>query len=179
MIKGGSGRPLLVLHEELGRAFLFGGGINAFARPEWMFPPGYNSKAATRRLARVSVDPNSGEAPMILSPVETQAEIEESRRKIYEQYQSEQDNLQLIVGTPETIIPKIRHILETVRPGIFAMWHTHGPISHEDRMTSIRLLGQEVLPAMRSVADELGLVGPYERQPGSRPLVPSGGQVAG
>ena len=165
--------------QELGRAFLFGGGINAFARPEWMFPPGYNSKAATRRLARVSLNPNSGEAPMILSPVETQAEIEETRTKIYGQYQSEQDNLQLIVGTPETIIPKIRHVLETVRPGIFALWHSHGPVSHEDRMTSIRLLGEEVLPAMRSVADELGLVGPYERQPGSRPLMPSGGHVAG
>ena len=156
--------------QELGRAFMYGGGINAFARPEWMFPPGYNSKAATRRLARVFTDPNSGEELMALKPVETPEEIEANRSQIYGRFQAEQDNLQLICGTPDTIIPKIRHILETVRPGIFAMWHHHGPVSHEDRMTSIRLLGEEVLPAMRSISDELGLPGPYERLPGSRPL---------
>ena len=156
--------------QELGRAFLFGGGINAFARPEWMFPPGYNSKAATRRLARVSVNPDSGEETLVLKPTSTPEELEASRNNIYGRFQSEQDNLQLICGTPDTIIPKIRHILETIRPGIFAMWHHHGPVSHEDRMTSIRLLGQEVLPAMRSIAEELDLPGPYERLPGSRPL---------
>ena len=162
--------------QELGRAFMFGGGINAFARPEWMFPPGYNSKAATRRLARVSVDPNSGEETLVLKPTSTPEELEASRNDIYSRFQGEQDNLQLICGTPDTIIPKIRHIMETIRPGIFAMWHHHGPVSHEDRMTSIRLLGQEVLPAMRSIADELDLPGPYDRLPGSRPL---GASVAG
>ena len=165
--------------QELGKSFFFGGGIAAFARPEWMFPPGYNSKAATRRLAKVFADPNAGEGgsgptglqgTTALQPVETQEEIEANRKIIYSRYQAEQDNLQLIVGTPETVIPKIRHILETVRPGIFAMWHHFGPMSHEDRMTSIRLMGEEVLPAMRGISDELGLVSPYDRQPGSRPL---------
>ena len=156
--------------QELGRAFMFGGGINAFARPEWMFPPGYNSKAATRRLARVSVNPESGEETLVLKPASTPEELEASRNDIYGRFQSEQDNMQLICGTPDTIIPKIRHIMETIRPGIFAMWHHHGPVSHEDRMTSIRLLGQEVLPAMRDIAVELDLPGPYERLPGSTPL---------
>ena len=162
--------------QELGRAFMYGGGINAFARPEWMFPPGYNSKAATRRLARVSVNPDSGEETLVLKPTSTPEELAASRNEIYGRFQGEQDNLQLICGTPDTIIPKIRHIMETIRPGIFAMWHHHGPVSHEDRMTSIRLLGQEVLPAMRSIAEELDLPGPYERLPGSRPL---GAPVAG
>ncbi|MYC37492.1 MAG: LLM class flavin-dependent oxidoreductase [Chloroflexi bacterium] len=156
--------------QEMGRAFMYGGGISAFARPEWMFPPGYNSKAATRRLARVSVDPSSGEDALVLKPTNTQEELEASRNEIYRRFQGEQDNLQLICGTPDTVIPKIRHIMETIRPGIFSMWHHHGPVSHEDRMTSIRLLGEEVLPAMRSIAEELDLPGPYERLPGSRPL---------
>ena len=156
--------------QEMGRAFMYGGGISAFARPEWMFPPGYNSKAATRRLARVSVDPSSGEDALVLKPTNTQEELEASRNEIYRRFQGEQDNLQLICGTPNTVIPKIRHIMETIRPGIFSMWHHHGPVSHEDRMTSIRLLGEEVLPAMRSIAEELDLPGPYERLPGSRPL---------
>ncbi|MYE41873.1 MAG: LLM class flavin-dependent oxidoreductase, partial [Chloroflexi bacterium] len=153
--------------QEMGRAFMYGGGISAFARPEWMFPPGYNSKAATRRLARVSVDPSSGEDALVLKPTNTQEELEASRNEIYRRFQGEQDNLQLICGTPDTVIPKIRHIMETIRPGIFSMWHHHGPVSHEDRMTSIRLLGEEVLPAMRSIAEELDLPGPYERLPGS------------
>src|ERR1700683_2865247 len=44
--------------EEMGKNFLFGGGFSHFARPEWMFPPGYNSKAATRRLAQQAANPN-------------------------------------------------------------------------------------------------------------------------
>ena len=95
-----------------------------------------------------------------LKPADTPEGIEEAKDQIYGRFQAEQDNLQLICGTPDTVIPKIRHILETVRPGIFSLWHHHGPVSHEDRMTSIRLLGDEVLPAMRSIADELGLPAP-------------------
>ena len=43
-----------------------------------------------------------------------------------------------------------------------------GPVSFEDRMTSIRLLGQEVLPAVREIGKELGILDPFERKPGSR-----------
>ncbi|MGZ6211901.1 MAG: LLM class flavin-dependent oxidoreductase, partial [Candidatus Binataceae bacterium] len=42
--------------QELGRAALFGGGAANFSRPEWTLPPGYNSKEATRRLARQASD---------------------------------------------------------------------------------------------------------------------------
>ena len=161
--------------QELGRGFMFGGGQAAFARAEWMFPPGYNSKAATRRLAAALTDPRTGQTVVATTSSESPIDIGEARHQIYnERYQTEQDNNQLIVGTPDTIIPKMRHIMETLRPSIFAMWHSHGPISHEDRMTSIRLLGQEVLPAMRETGRELGLVDPYERKPGSRPLPSSG-----
>ena len=160
--------------QELGKGHLFGGGINTFARPEWMFPPGYNSKAATKRLAKVFTDPNTGDELMAFTPSESAVDIEATRKKIYARYEPEQNNRQIIVGTPDTIIPKIRHILETIRPGIFAMWHTHGPIAPEDRMTSIRLMGEEILPAMREIAKELGLPGPYEQEPGSRPLPASG-----
>jgi acetyl esterase len=36
----------------MGKRILYGGAFAHFARPEWMFPPGYNSKAATKRLAQ-------------------------------------------------------------------------------------------------------------------------------
>jgi alkanesulfonate monooxygenase SsuD/methylene tetrahydromethanopterin reductase-like flavin-dependent oxidoreductase (luciferase family) len=158
--------------QELGKAYLRGGGIGAFARPEWMFPPGYNSKQATRRMARQFADPKTGEQ-VIFSSIDAQ-DLEQAKRRIYDTYQYQQDHLQIIVGTPSSVVPKIRKILETLRPGIFGIWHNEGPITHEDTMTSMRLLGQEVLPAMRDMAKELGLVDPFTRQPGSQPLSASG-----
>jgi hypothetical protein len=38
-------------------------------------------------------------------------------------------------------------------------------------MTSIRLIGQEVLPAVREMGKELGLLDPFEREPGSRQYI--------
>lgn len=160
--------------QELGKGFMYGGGIFTFARPEWAYPAGYNSKAATRRLARVFTDPKTGQQLRRVTPSESLEDIEETRRHIYASYQAELDNQQIIVGTPKTVIAKLRKFIEVLRPGIFALWYAHGPSSHEDRMTSLRLLGQEVLPAMREMAHELDLVDPYERKPGSRPLPPSG-----
>jgi alkanesulfonate monooxygenase SsuD/methylene tetrahydromethanopterin reductase-like flavin-dependent oxidoreductase (luciferase family) len=160
--------------QELGKGFMYGGGIFTFARPEWAYPAGYNSKAATRRLARVFTDPKTGQQLRRVTPSESAEDIEETRRHIYASYQAELDNQQIIVGTPKTVIAKLRKFIEVLRPGIFALWYAHGPSSHEDRMTSLRLLGQEVLPAMREMAHELDLVDPYERKPGSRPLPPSG-----
>ena len=160
--------------QELGKGFMYGGGIFTFARPEWAYPAGYNSKAATRRLARVFTDPKTGQQLRRVTPSESAEDIEETRRHIYASYQAELDNQQIIVGTPKTVIAKLRKFIEVLRPGIFSLWYAHGPSSHEDRMTSLKLLGQEVLPAMREMAHELDLVDPYERKPGSRPLPPSG-----
>ncbi len=160
--------------QELGKGFMYGGGIFTFARPEWAYPAGYNSKAATRRLARVFTDPKTGQQLRRVTPSESPEDIAETKRQIDASYQAELDNQQIIVGTPTTVIAKLRKFIEVLRPGIFAIWYAHGPSSHEERMTSLRLLGQEVLPAMREMAHELDLVDPYERQPGSRSLPPSG-----
>jgi alkanesulfonate monooxygenase SsuD/methylene tetrahydromethanopterin reductase-like flavin-dependent oxidoreductase (luciferase family) len=160
--------------QELGKGFMYGGGIFTFARPEWAYPPGYNSKAATRRLARVFTDPKTGQQLRRVTPAESPEDIEETKGRIYASYQAELDNQQIMVGTPKTVITQLRKFIEVLRPGIFGLWYAHGPSSHEDRMTSLKLLGQEVLPAMREMAHELDLVDPYQRKPGSRPLPPSG-----
>ncbi len=47
-------------------------------------------------------------------------------------------------------------------------------MSYQDRRTGLRLFGEEVLPAMREMAKELQLPGPYEQTPGIRPLPASG-----
>jgi hypothetical protein len=82
--------------------------------------------------------------------------------------------MQVICGTPKSVIPKIRKVLEVLRPGIFGFWQNDGPISSEARITNIRLLAEEVVPATREIAKEPGLVSPFELKPGSRPLPASG-----
>jgi alkanesulfonate monooxygenase SsuD/methylene tetrahydromethanopterin reductase-like flavin-dependent oxidoreductase (luciferase family) len=183
--------------EELGKAHLYGGGQGAFSRPEHTLPPGYNSKEATKRLARTMTAGSGGflgvsaeqlgraqdkekekEEPGNLQQVADstrrrlargEATVDEAKAAIYKAYPKAVQGLQIIAGTPKTVIPKLRKILEVLRPGVFGIFQSQGPVSFEDRMTSIRLLGQEVLPAVREISKELGILDPYERQPGSRP----------
>ena len=57
--------------------------------------------------------------------------------------------------------------MQITRPGSITFFNIQGPVSNEARMTSMRLLAQEVVPAMREYAQELDLPDPYERTPGS------------
>ena len=41
----------------------------------------------------------------------------------------------------------------------------YGSMSHEDSMRSLKLMGEEVLPALREMGDELDLPGPYDFDP--------------
>ncbi len=95
--------------------------------------------------------------------------VEEAKEKIYNNYQKAQDGLQIVIGTPKSVLPKIRLIMETLRPGIFGLFTIQGPVSVQDRLANVRLMGQEVLPAMREYAKELGIKDPFEVEPGSRP----------
>jgi len=157
--------------QELARGFVYGGGFGSFARAEWMFPPGYNSKEATKRLAKVMVDPRTGAEIIRYTPG---ASVDKIREGIEENFKSSVESGLIITGTPKTVLKRIRFMLEALRPGIFGIWYHHGPMTFEERKTCLRLLGQEVLPAMREIAKELDLPGPYEVKPGSRPLPASG-----
>src|SRR5438132_4309958 len=83
--------------QELGKGFMYGGGIFTFARPEWAYPAGYNSKAATRRLARVFTDPKTGQQLRRVTPSDSPEDIAETKRQIDASYQAELDNQQIIV----------------------------------------------------------------------------------
>jgi alkanesulfonate monooxygenase SsuD/methylene tetrahydromethanopterin reductase-like flavin-dependent oxidoreductase (luciferase family) len=159
--------------DALGRNFLFGGGFANFARPEWMFPPGYNSHEATRRLANLFANPNLPGKTLTPSQLHDSGDVEAVKRAIYSNYENAKESLQIITGTPKSVMPKLRKVLEVLRPGIFSFW-LDGPAPREDRMTCLRLLGTEVLPAVREIGKELGLKDPFEMKPGSRPLPSSG-----
>jgi hypothetical protein len=38
-------------------------------------------------------------------------------------------------------------------------------MSHEDQLRSLKLMGEEVIPAVREMGDELGLLSPFEVDP--------------
>jgi alkanesulfonate monooxygenase SsuD/methylene tetrahydromethanopterin reductase-like flavin-dependent oxidoreductase (luciferase family) len=110
-----------------------------------------------------------GESPD--QPAPTASEHDERRRKVFDGILG---RYACIVGTPETVIPKIRHVLETLRPGSVFLWHGDGDFTHEDSMRGIKLMGEHVLPEMRSMAKELELFSPFEIDPATNLPVESG-----
>src|SRR6202030_1231056 len=87
--------------EELCKRILFGGAFAHFARPEWMFPPGYNSKAATKRLAQLETGANTSGKPLFTgSGEESEEQIEAVKRSIYAGYPQVLRDMQMIAGTP-------------------------------------------------------------------------------
>ncbi|HXW85242.1 MAG TPA: LLM class flavin-dependent oxidoreductase [Candidatus Binataceae bacterium] len=200
---------------EIAKFDMFGGagiGYSLFGRPNFMFPPGYNSKAATARIARQFSDPeanktspwaslgggagsnggaangsaNGGSAREQVSSAQVdhrsavwqerpkEIDVAAVRQQVFDAFPSVEHSLQVICGTPETVIKKLRVVLEVLRPGIFAFWQNDGPISKEDRINNIRLIAKEVLPAVRQIGRELNLTSPFEVAPGSRKLPASG-----
>lgn len=73
--------------------------------------------------------------------------------------------LGIIAGTPKTVIPKIRQVLEYLRPGSIILWDGEGAMTHDDAMRSLRLMGSDVIPAIREMSKELDLKGPFEIDP--------------
>lgn len=80
-------------------------------------------------------------------------------------YEKQIEDYTIIAGTPKTVIPKIRHVLEYLRPGSIFFWDGDGAMNHDDAMRSLRLMGEEVLPAVREIADELELPSSFEVNP--------------
>ncbi|HEV3112657.1 MAG TPA: hypothetical protein VGY99_19385 [Candidatus Binataceae bacterium] len=92
--------------------------------------------------------------------------MKELKRSFYAGYDNWQKQGQVVTGSPKTVVRKLRHILEVLRPGIFSFW-LDGPLPLEARRTCVRLIGQEVLPELREIGKELALEDPFTRAPGS------------
>jgi alkanesulfonate monooxygenase SsuD/methylene tetrahydromethanopterin reductase-like flavin-dependent oxidoreductase (luciferase family) len=200
---------------EIAKYDMFGGagiGYSLFGRPQFMFPPGYNSKAATARIATQFSDPDSDKGSpwaslgnpggngaekknghangdsareqvssaqvdhrsAVWQDREQTVDVAAVRKQVFDAFPQVEHSMQVICGTPDTVIKKLRVVLEVLRPGIFAFWQNDGPISKEDRINNIRLLAKEVMPAVRQIGKELNLTSPFEVTPGSRPLPAAG-----
>src|SRR5208282_4885597 len=155
--------------QELGKGFLFGGGQNSFARVEHTLPPGYNSKDAIRRMAKqpqgswlgISGDKLRGHAE------EQKIDPEAIRQKLIPGYEKAQKQLQLIIGNPKSVTAKLKSIMSILRPGAVVIFSVQGPVTNKDRQTSMRLIAQEVIPALREHAKAIDLPDALERTPGS------------
>ena len=80
-------------------------------------------------------------------------------------FEEQAKDLTIIAGTPKTVLPKIRHVLEYLRPGSVFFWDGDGAMTHDDQMRSLRLMGEEVIPAVREMGKELELFSPFEVDP--------------
>jgi alkanesulfonate monooxygenase SsuD/methylene tetrahydromethanopterin reductase-like flavin-dependent oxidoreductase (luciferase family) len=102
------------------------GALNKQIR-EWMAPPGYASVdfAGIRRTRAVSRDFDS------------------------QAYREAQDNYQLVLGTPDQVIEKLRYVRDLLGLGHMCLWSHDGHMNHDDTARCIELLGKEVLPALR------------------------------
>ncbi len=119
------------------------GEFTGLAHPVWSTPSGYGSP--TNRRAFVEFSAGRRPNPRGMTSFEQQMA-----------------DLRIIAGTPKTVVPKLRKILEETRPGILALWGNDGKVSQKDSLTCIRLIGEEVFPQIREIARELDLNGPFE-----------------
>ena len=135
-------------------------------------PPGYNSKTAIRTLAKTQTSAwlgISGEKikEQMQGAAAADVDYAEVRRKLHAALMRGQQNMQVIVGTPETVIPKIKSIMSVLRVGIFIILSLQGRHSDEERRTSMRLFAEEVIPALKEHARAIDLLDPFQRTPGS------------
>jgi alkanesulfonate monooxygenase SsuD/methylene tetrahydromethanopterin reductase-like flavin-dependent oxidoreductase (luciferase family) len=66
-------------------------------------------------------------------------------------YENQQEARVIIVGTPDSVIDKLKYMMENLNPGYLLIYGNEGPMKHEDSMRSIELLGKEVIPALKEI----------------------------
>ena len=72
----------------------------------------------------------------------------------------------IIVGSPKTVIVRVKKIMDELRVGSIFFWDGEGAMTHEESTRSIKLMGQAVIPALKEYAKEIGIVDPFESDPG-------------
>tara|TARA_B100001013_G_scaffold69304_1_gene36334 strand:- start:273 stop:497 length:225 start_codon:yes stop_codon:yes gene_type:complete len=66
-------------------------------------------------------------------------------------YQELQEVNAVVVGSPETVIAKLKDTVEKLSPGYLILIGSDGNIPHKEVMRSLELLGSEVVPALHEI----------------------------
>ena len=126
---------------EQGKNFYWQQGTSFGTAPRhWQAPPGYLTRAATqgprqqRQAANTNITPGG---PSL-------------------EYDQAQASYQIVTGNPDTVIKKLKHIMDLVDPGYMVLWGREGPMTHEVAMRSIDLMAQEVIPAIKEYQPQRG-----------------------
>ena len=119
---------------EEGKNFYWQQGTSFGIAPRhWQSPPGYMSRQAAQsdRAAR-------RESTRNVTPGGPSLDYEEAHA-----------THQIVTGNPDTVIEKLKHIVDVVDPAYLVLWGREGPMSHQVAMRAIDLMGQEVIPAIK------------------------------
>jgi alkanesulfonate monooxygenase SsuD/methylene tetrahydromethanopterin reductase-like flavin-dependent oxidoreductase (luciferase family) len=100
--------------------------------------------------------------PAIEQPEKPEAADTTPARDNFGSYEDQLERYTIITGTPETVIEKVKHVLDYLRPGSIFFWDGDGSMTHEDTMRSLKLMGEQVLPAIREFGVDLGLKSSFE-----------------
>ena len=116
--------------QEIGRSFMWTQDHRQRAPIEFNDPPGYQSREGLRmKLMRPTI--GTGTMGRGLS------------------YEETQEAYNILVGSPDTVIKKLRYVLGRLNPGYLLIYGNEGPMPHEAVMRSIELLGTKVIPALK------------------------------
>ncbi|HRD99755.1 MAG TPA: LLM class flavin-dependent oxidoreductase [Ilumatobacteraceae bacterium] len=160
---------------EVARYHLYANGNGSFARPEYTLPAGFNSPAAIKRLAKMPSSGWLGVSREKLNGSDTgrgEFDMAKAKSRIDESFHRHVRNMQIVAGTPDQVIPKIKQMVSVLRPGLMVFMNVQGNCSNERRRENMRLIANEVLPEIRAHSKALGLQSMLDVEPGSRRLEP-------
>jgi alkanesulfonate monooxygenase SsuD/methylene tetrahydromethanopterin reductase-like flavin-dependent oxidoreductase (luciferase family) len=155
---------------EVARYHLFANGNGSFARPEYTLPAGYNSPAAIKRLARMPAGSWLGVSREKLNGSAPDRDLFKAHERIDESFERHLKDMQIVAGTPDQVLPKLKLVLSVLRPGLLVLMNVQGNCSDARRRRNMELIAKEILPELRAHADGLGLTSMLDVRPGSRPL---------
>jgi alkanesulfonate monooxygenase SsuD/methylene tetrahydromethanopterin reductase-like flavin-dependent oxidoreductase (luciferase family) len=134
--------------------FIAGNAAEGRAKPWIQSPPGLSSRTAV--AARVG-----------LFGAAAASGADSRAATIARPYEDQVKTMTIITGTPKSVLPKIKQVLEYLRPGTIFLWDGDGSMSHEDQMRSMRLMGQELIPWAKELGKGLDLKSPWEVNDGT------------
>jgi alkanesulfonate monooxygenase SsuD/methylene tetrahydromethanopterin reductase-like flavin-dependent oxidoreductase (luciferase family) len=130
------------------------GEFTGLAHPVWSAPSGYLAPERRRR----TVEQVNGRSAAPVSGLGVKKGLANSEAA----FASQVENMQIIYGTPDQVVTKLKSVLSRTRPGVFSMWSVDGKMPYEDCNRCIELMGREVLPALREFAKAEGIRSPFE-----------------